>query len=112
MKYTVQQHENSSSVWLEENLVDEIGGSNHQAKAKRKARLLNDMLNPSLEKRELNARLVALSNKAYGERVCGDNLYLAWPIKDIKREIIRLDVLGVSKTSPTHHDEPPLTRRG
>lgn len=91
MTHTVRQHEHSSSVWLDGALVDEIGGPNHHAKAKRKARLLNEMLNPSPEKRELNARLVALSNRAYGERVCGDNLFLAWPVKDIKKEISRLE---------------------
>lgn len=91
MTHTVRQHEHSSSVWLDGVLVDEIGGANHHARAKRKARLLNEMLNPSQEKRDLNARLVALSNVAYGERVAGDNLYLAWPVKDIKREIVRLE---------------------
>lgn len=91
MTHTVRQHEYSSSVWLDGDLVDEIGGPNHQAKAKRKARLLEEAANPSPEKRELNARLVALTNRAYGERVAGDNLYLAWPIKDIKREIDRLE---------------------
>lgn len=91
MTHTVRQHEHSSSVWLDGALVDEIGGPNHHARATRKARLLGEMLNPSQEKRELNARLVALSNVAYGERVAGDNLYLAWPVKDIKKEIDRLE---------------------
>lgn len=91
MTYTVKQHEHSSSVWLDGDLVDEIGGANHHARAKRKARLLGEMLNPSQEKRELNARLVELTNVAYGERVAGDNLYLAWPVKDIKKEIDRLE---------------------
>lgn len=91
MTHTVHRGEHSSSVWLDGGLVDEIGGPNHHARAKKKARLLDEMLNPSPEKRELNARLVALSNRAYGERVCGDNLYLAWPVKDIKKEIARLE---------------------
>lgn len=91
MTYTVKQHEHSSSVCLGGDLVDEIAGPNHHARAKRKARLLGEMLSPSPEKRELNARLVALTNRAYGERVAGDNLYLAWPVKDIKKEIARLE---------------------
>ena len=89
--YTVRNHENSSSVWLGGDLVDEIGGPNHHARAKRKARLLEEAANPSPEKRELNARLVELTNRSYGCRVAGDNLYLSWSVKDMKKQIGRLE---------------------
>lgn len=91
MAYTVRQHEHSSSVWFGGDLVDEISGPNHHARAKRKARSLEEWDDPSSEKRRLHARLVDLTNRSYGCRVAGDNLYMAWSVEDIRKQIGRLE---------------------
>lgn len=100
MTYTVKKHEHSSSVWCGGDLVDEIGGPNHHARAKRKARLLEEWDDPSSEKRRLHARLVELTNRSYGCQVVGDNLYMNWSVEDIKKQIARLEEVFSKEPAP------------
>jgi hypothetical protein len=102
-KYLVVEHENFSDILRKPEpnesskhitkqgmiLADEVIGKNHFAKACKKATLWHEADNPSQEKIELNRKLVALTNK--NTRLVSDDYYLSLPLKEMKKEILRLE---------------------
>jgi len=73
-------------------LADEVVGKNHFAKACKKAKLWDEKDNPSDEKKELNGKILAIVNK--NSRWVSDDFYLALSIKDMKKELDRLQAIA------------------
>lgn len=110
-KYLVVEHEHFSDILRKPEpnesmkhitkqgmiLADEVSGKNHFPKACKKAKLWDEKDNPSDEKKELNEKILAIVNK--NGRWVSDDFYLALSIKDLKKELDRLQSVATCKNT-------------